>query len=136
VLPRALKSYVAGLVWLDATGNSKAPPAAGRTPTLRSIGVYLSRLGAIATDVDRGLESISSDSAFASAELNATRSAAARKRALLAVAFEDFQEALTDEERHAMQIVREIVRRNESFSGLIIRDLIESPDDVRDTPTD
>jgi hypothetical protein len=108
VLPKSLKTYVAGLIWFDATGESEAPPAAGRTPTLRSIGVYLSRLGRIATDPGRGLLAISSDAEFADAERGAHESAPGSRRALLASAFADFQVKLTNEERQALAILEHL----------------------------
>lgn len=123
VLPALFKSDVASLVWFDATGNAKPPKSATRTSTLTSIGVYLSRFAAVASDPDRGLEALGSDESFIAAEAAVVESSKARKEALVALAFEDFQNRLTSDQRSALETVRSLLRDHEDFAGLIIRDL-------------
>lgn len=126
VLPKPFTTTVASAVWLDATGSAIAPSVANRTPTLTSIGQYLSRLARVATDPDRGLDLLSTAARFNDAEARANASGKFRIEKFKDVAFESFENKLTSEERQAIKTVRRVVREHERFADLIIRSLIDN----------
>lgn len=60
VLPANLTKEVTGRLWLDAIGRITPPKGTERTPGERSLGLYLSRYGVVATDLALGLAKLDS----------------------------------------------------------------------------
>ena len=126
VLPRAYASTVASAVWLDATGSAVPPSASSRTPTLTSIGQYLSRLARVASDPFRGMDDIRTPARFKLAE---GRSAAKRRVGLgdnVDSALEKLENTLNADERQAIQTVRRIILENRAYSEMIIQKLMDA----------
>lgn len=60
ILPDNHRKAVAVMVWLDATGSPVAPGAKERTPGETSLGQFISRYTKVATDMDYGIDALTS----------------------------------------------------------------------------
>ncbi len=128
VLPKPFASTVASAVWMDATGSPIAPSKASRTPTLTSIGQYLSRLTRVAADPEKGLDALSTSADFREAETRRkTGGSGEIRRAFEAHAFEVFEATLSAQEREAIRTVRRLIHENGPVAGLIIKRLSDTP---------